>query len=553
MATSALRHRRTVCASTRFARTLRPRAAAPVAVMAGGIAGRAVARRPQVRPVHRRLRHVRARSIRPGEARAVLRRLWSPRRRLPGLLGWALAPRLTRAGARWTAGVRASRSSTAAVRSLVLAAQYQLAAYFSDAVGFALLKQLGGGSLVDALAVRDERDRPRGCWRWRAWRGRVARWRSARAASCLRDLPRPAAPGRRMCLARWRRVPGRSPSPIPRTGSDAAYGAQPHARHGTRCRARSIWRPTSTATATACSASSTMPHRSTPARHPLALDVPGNGDRRGRLRRRPRAGAAHRAARRRRCSPASGPHVVVVVFELHPRRRARPAGERQARRAQSRGAGGGGQRRAARYSHVGFTTETLEVALLRPARPAPRRPIAAARSQGERLPHRRVLGPAGGLRRHFRDRRRARDCRRLRRCRDPARQARLRLRRAGLACWSTRAICSRAFDRTLGAEDWRAAALRLLQLPVAALSLRPSGRRHRLPDRPLARGDIDAANASGVRETYWNAVANADCWLGELVARLKAQRGVGKHDPVCLGRPRRGAVRRRLPGPRPRD
>ena len=39
------------------------------------------------------------------------------------------------------------------------------------------------------------------------------------------------------------------------------------------------------------------------------------------------------------------------------------------------------------------------------------------------------------------------------------------------------------------------------------------------------RGEIKAANAAGVQATYWNAVAHADYWLGEVVARLKA-RGV---------------------------
>jgi hypothetical protein len=39
--------------------------------------------------------------------------------------------------------------------------------------------------------------------------------------------------------------------------------------------------------------------------------------------------------------------------------------------------------------------------------------------------------------------------------------------------------------------------------------------------KPLPRGAINIGNMDAVQATYWNAVANSDAWLGQLVARLK--------------------------------
>ena len=44
-----------------------------------------------------------------------------------------------------------SSSSSAAARSAVTVAKYQALAYFSDAMSFQIVRNLGGGSLVDAL------------------------------------------------------------------------------------------------------------------------------------------------------------------------------------------------------------------------------------------------------------------------------------------------------------------------------------------------------------------------------------------------------------------
>jgi arylsulfatase A-like enzyme len=83
-----------------------------------------------------------------------------------------------------------------------------------------------------------------------------------------------------------------------------------------------------------------------------------------------------------------------------------------------------------------------------------------------------------------------------------------------------------AFDRTFGREDWKARPhFAYFNFQSPHFPYDHPGVARRITDHPLARGDIAAANADRVRETYWNAVANADYWLGQLIARLKA-RGV---------------------------
>jgi hypothetical protein len=76
----------------------------------------------------------------------------------------------------------------------------------------------------------------------------------------------------------------------------------------------------------------------------------------------------------------------------------------------------------------------------------------------------------------------------------------------------------------LGKEDWSARPhFAYFNFQSAHFPYDHPGIAHRMTAHPLPRGEIDAANAARVRETYWNAVANSDHWLGELVARLKAK------------------------------
>ena len=66
------------------------------------------------------------------------------------LLAWKLAVRLARASGAQSAVLHFA-FLYGGTSLLVLSLRYQLHSYFSDAVSFALLKQLGGGSAADAL------------------------------------------------------------------------------------------------------------------------------------------------------------------------------------------------------------------------------------------------------------------------------------------------------------------------------------------------------------------------------------------------------------------
>ena len=66
------------------------------------------------------------------------------------LLVWCLCLRVNRAAGRYTAALHFAFLFGGAMLAALIA-RYQLHRYFSDAVDFALLKNLGGGSLKDAL------------------------------------------------------------------------------------------------------------------------------------------------------------------------------------------------------------------------------------------------------------------------------------------------------------------------------------------------------------------------------------------------------------------
>ena len=86
---------------------------------------------------------------RPGEI-ALFVAGYAASQTLAALLAWWICARLTRGRPGWQAGL-SFIFLYGGLGLLALAAQYQLHSYFSDAVSFALLKQLGGGSLGDAL------------------------------------------------------------------------------------------------------------------------------------------------------------------------------------------------------------------------------------------------------------------------------------------------------------------------------------------------------------------------------------------------------------------
>ena len=217
------------------------------------------------------------------------------------------------------------------------------------------------------------------------------------------------------------------------------------------------------------------------------------------------------------------PHVVIVVFEstrgdvLGQRVNGKPVAPHLEALAKT-----GSVARPA-YSHVGFTTESLKSLFSGQLAPRPGDPslFADLKRSGYRIG---VFSGQpedfGGISEIVSMRANADvyvDAESLRdkRAFDFAAQGSLLVDEGHLLA---------AFDRTLGREDWDAAPhMAYFNFQSAHFPYDHPGVARRLTAEPLARGDISAANAARVRETYWNAVANADRRLGELIARLKAK------------------------------
>lgn len=432
--------------------------------------------------------------------------------------GWLLAVRLARGRPSWTAAYVFALVNGVGF-CLLLAAQYQLHSYFSDTVNFALLGKLGGGSLADALLFAASEIGIALAGLGALLLGAWAVWRFALRILPV-DMPRPRRPRTvtQLALAGAFLVAAQGLFAI---RSDAAFGLD-----------RTL----------AWSALTAMLDRATDfdrdgyglfavqrdsapfdaARHPLALDIPGNGIDEdgygGDLALVPLAtplGPQVFAGRR--------PHVVVVVMEsmrgdvLGKRINGKPV----APNLEALAAGGSVAHPA--YSHVGFTTESLKSLFsgqLAPQAGAPSL-FRDLKASGYRI------GVFSGQPEDFGDisqtvgmRRNAdiyvdAELLREKRAFDFAAKGSLLVDESHLLA---------AFDRTLGADDWQAAPHFVyfnFQTPHFPYHHRDVP--GRLIDEPIARGAIGADRAEDVQATYWNAVAHADAWLGEVVARLKAK------------------------------
>ncbi len=437
---------------------------------------------------------------------------------LLGVAGWALAVRLTRGRPGWAAAFVFACLNGALFLG-VLAAQYQLASYFSDAMSFALLKQLGGGSLVDA-ALFGMNEIGVGLLAlaalvaaaWLAWHNL--------ARILPRNLPS-AVPPRRSLWLPIVAVFLALAFAIPRTGGDAAYALNRTLAWDALSRSLDL--------ATDFDRDGYglfgVQHDAAPfdaARHPLALDIPGNGiDEDG------YGGDLKLVPLTTPLGPqvftGERPNVVVVVFEstrgdvLGKRVNGKPV----APNLEALAAAGSVARPA--YSHVGFTTESLkslfsgqlaprvgDPSLLRDLKASGYR-IGVFSGQPENFGGMSDVVGTRASADVYVDAETLRDKRAF----DFAAEGSLLVDESHLLA---------AFDRTLGAEDWHTLPhFAYFNFQSAHFPYDHPGVAHRMTDHPLPRGEIDAANAARVRETYWNAVANADHWLGEVVARLKAK------------------------------
>ncbi|MFN6933666.1 MAG: LTA synthase family protein [Tsuneonella sp.] len=430
--------------------------------------------------------------------------------------GWMFALRVTPGRAGWTPAFVFTLTNGALFAG-VLAAQYQLAAYFSDAVGFALLKQLGGGSLLDAILYGSSEI---GLALLAVAALALGAWVSARLLFRLlpRDLPRPK-PVRRAFAAGVTALFVILALAIPRSDSDAAYALK-----------RTLaWNAMTSALDAASDVDrdgyglfgvqpDTAPFD--PSRHPLALDVPGNGIDEdgfgGDLALVPLA-----APLGPQVFTGKRPHVIIVVLEstrgdvIGKRVNGQPV----APNLEALAAAGSLVRPA--YSHVGFTTESLKSLFSGGLAPDKSDPslFTDFKASGYRI------GVFSGQPENFGDisetvsmRRNAdvyidAETLREKRAFDFAAQGSLLVDESHLLD---------AFDRTLGAGDWSAKPhFAYFNFQSGHFPYDHPGVERRLTAEPVERGEISQANAGRVRETYWNAVANADRWLGELVTRLK--------------------------------
>ena len=436
---------------------------------------------------------------------------------LVGLAGWALASRLARRGPAWAPQFLFALLNGALFCAL-LAAQYQLHSYFSDAVGFALLKQLGGGSLVDAIlfglseiGIAALALAGLALCAWLAWK-LLARLLPA-------DLPRPAAPRRGLWLTVLALFLAAAIA-IPRTGSDAAFGLNRtlawQALNGTLDLLSDVDRDGYGLFG--------IQHDGAPfdaSRHPLALDIPGNGVDEdgygGDLALVPLA-----APLGPQVSTGARPHVVVVVMEST---RGDVLGKRVNGRAvapnlEALAAGGSA---ATAYSHVGFTTESLKSLFSGQLAPQVGDPslFRDLKASGYRIgvfsgqPEdfggiSETVGMRASADVHV-DAETLRDKRAF----DFAAQGSLLVDESHLLD---------AFDATLGREDWQARPhFAYFNFQSPHFPYHHDGVPARVTEHPIERGAIGAEHAEEVQETYWNAVANADAWLGEVVRRLKAK------------------------------
>jgi hypothetical protein len=408
-----------------------------------------------------------------------------------------------------------------------LVATYQLHSYFSDAVDFALLKQLGGGSFKDALLFGKNEILAgliaiagAGVAWWGLWR--VMRGLLGTAGQAA---PRPARTSLVGAWLVWLILL----AAIPRTGSDAALGLDRTLAWGTL--------DIIAAQATDFDGDGyglfglrIDAHPFDAGRHPLALDVPGNG-----IDEDEYAGdlALVPVPRPRPFTvvPAKGPNVVIVVMEST---RADVLGKRidgqpVAPNLEAIAAAGAGI--VPSYSHVGFTTASLKAIFAGKLDARAGDPslfaelkhsgygVSVFSGQPEDFGD---ISATVGMRRNadrFVDAELLKD----QRSSQFAAQGSLLV---------DESVLLGEFDKALGQPAaWTRPQLIYFNFQSPHFPYDHAGVEHRFAHPPLARAAISAQRRDAVERTYWNAVAHADAALGQLVAKLKA---LGQWDNTIL-------------------
>lgn len=441
------------------------------------------------------------------------------------LLVWLACAGVSRSTTRLTATVHFA-FAFGGVTLLLLVTRYRLHSYFSDAIDFALVKNLGGGTLSGALLYSKNEVAMGvaaiagllGTW-WIAQR--IVRRFARTDATPPRPLWRAAIGATGLWVAAlWT---------VPHASDDAARGLN-----------RMIgWGAGNTLAATLTDFDrdgyglvglQADSHPFDSARHPLALDVPGNGiDEDG------YGGdlvlVPVPQPRPETVVPANAPHVVLVMMES-------ARGDAIGKMLDGKLVGpnltalaASGTGIDSSYSHVGFTTFSLKSIFtgdLEPKRGSPSLFTELKKSgyrttvlSGEAEDFGDVAASVS-MRENtdtFIDAETLRDKRAF----SFAEQGSLLI---------DEEILIGEFDRLLGRPDaWAQPQFVYFNFQSAHFPYDHPGVPHRFASPPLPRSQILASRQAEVERTYWNAVAHADAALGKLIERLKA---LGQWDNTVL-------------------
>jgi hypothetical protein len=407
---------------------------------------------------------------------------------------------------------------TVGIGAALLVAKFQALAYFSDAMGFELVRNLGGGSLFTAaLYVLDEA----------TLLGLAAAGAALAYYLCYRLVKRrlPGWGGGPDRL-RWRHLLALLVLAVPLA---LAAGWKPDVRYGLArfngFGALNLGLRTLTDFDRDGYSWFTAQRDPAPfdsARHPLALDVPGNGVDEDGFGGDFRSAAAPEAAPELKL-PARPRHLVVIVLETM---RGDSIGKRVGGRLVAPNltalAQQGSWVREA-YSHVGFTTQSgisIFAGALEPRKGGPSL-FSDLKGAGYRIG---VISAApedfGGISEAVGMRSNADlfvDAEQLK-----AERAHESASLGSLALDGR--IVLRELDRHFrSSSDWARPTFLYLNIQEAHFPYSHPDMPRFLPGRLAKRSEIKASNREMVERTYWNSVAYSDWLVGQVIRRLKAQ------------------------------
>lgn len=405
---------------------------------------------------------------------------------------------------------------TLGVGAALLLLKYEVLSYFSDAIGFELMKNLGGGSIGDALLyVADEAGLAAAviagagaAW----WIG----WRLVRRHAAAEATPPPY----RWRHLLWLAVPLVALLVFARQVPDARYALMrfnaPAAANAALSRITDFDRD-----GFSWFSAQVDRHPFDGARHPFALDVPGNGvDEDGLGGDFTFDGDTEALATPR--LPEKPPHLVLIVLESM---RADVIGKRVGGREVApvlNALAREGSAAPAAYSHVGFTTASLKSLFSGALDPAAGTGslFRDLKANGYRI------GVFSGQPESFGD---ISEVVGMKENADVFVDAEtLKDERAfGFAAKGSLLVDGAkllgAFDRSFGDPGgWRQPTFVYWNVQEAHFPYHHPGMPQILPGRPIPRGEISLANRERVEATYWNAAAYGDRLIGAMIARLKA-------------------------------